>query len=365
MKRKKSSWLLPALALVALLLIVAAMAGYFSDRIAPGLGPVPELQPGDPVEVVREETILTESVPASVEAKETTIISSRLVARITEISVRAGDTVEQGQLLLQLEQSDLLARAEQARERIHSVEARLTQARQNLERAEELHDRGLIAVADRDAARADTASLAADLASARQALEEAEAAVDYSEIRSPIAGRVVDRFAEPGDTASPGEKLLSLYNPFSLRVEARVREQLALALVKEQPLQVEIPSLEASFTAHIEEIVPAADPGSRSFLVKAILPSNRQLLPGMYARVQVPAGTRSRLLVAADRVVQVGQLNVVWVAGEGGAQRRFVRLGRAAGDDQVEVIAGLEEGELVLPARSRLGAYPPRPNDQL
>jgi RND family efflux transporter MFP subunit len=301
------------------------------------------------VAVVRLKGAFTEPVPASVEAREATIISSRLLARITAIDVRAGDYVEAGQLLLTLESTDLLARALRAKEQVRAVEARLTEARQNLVRARELHERGLIAVADRDAAQANASSLEADLAASRQALEEAETAMSYAEIRSPIAGRVVDRFAEPGDTASPGVTLLSLYNPFSLWVEARVREQLALSLDMGQALQVEIPSLDKLLTVRIEEIVPAADPGSRSFLVKAVLPSEQGLLPGMYARLQVPAGERTRLVIPADRVAQVGQLNVVWVVESSGPVRRFVHLGRPAGDNVVEVVAGLEEGEKVLP----------------
>lgn len=343
--------LLPLVAVSLLLLMVAWMAGYFSDKIEPGLAQPGAANPAQSgaVAVTSEVARFTEPVPASVEAKEATIISSRLLARITSINVRAGDYVEEGQLLLELEQADLLARAQQARDRVQSVEARMREAQQNLERSETLHKRGLIAVAARDAARADAAALEADLSSARQSLEEAEAAVSFSEIRSPIAGRVVDRFAEPGDTASPGSKILSLYNPFSLWVEARVREQLALSLEMGQELLVEVPSVDKALTARIEEIVPAADPGSRSFLVKAVLPSEKNLLPGMYARLLVPAGERRRLLLPADRVAQVGQLDVVWVAEEGTVARRFIRLGRPVGQDMIEVVSGLDEGERVMP----------------
>jgi RND family efflux transporter MFP subunit len=349
MRKHQRGLLLPIVAIVVLLLLVAVMAGYFTQKIPPGLEAVDEIDTSEAVAVIVQEAPFTEPVPASIEAKETTIISSRLLARITAITVRAGDLVEPGQLLLELEKTDLLARAQQTREQILSVEARLTEAKQNLERAEELHQRGLIAVADRDAARANAAALEADLGSARQALAEAQIAVGFTEIRSPIAGRIVDRFAEPGDTASPGQKLLSLYNPFSLRVEAWVREQLALSLQAGQELQVEIPSAERTLTARIEEIVPAADPGSRSFLVRAILPADSILLPGMYARLQVPAGDRSRLLIPADRIVRVGQLDVAWVAHEGQAERRFVRLGQPTTDGMIEVISGLQAGELVLP----------------
>lgn len=340
--------LLALVAITVLLLLVAAMAGYFTDKIEPGINDTQVLDTSAAVLVHAESGSVSEPVPASVEAKEATVISSRLMARITAINVRAGDYVEQGQLLLELEKTDLQARSQQARDQVRSVEARLTEARANLKRAVELHKRGLIAVADRDSARADAAALEANLSSAQQALEEAETAVSFSEIRSPIAGRVVDRFAEPGDTASPGAKLLSLYNPFTLRIEARVREQLALSLQMGQALQVEVPALDATYTAKIEEIVPAADPGSRSFLIKAILPSQSSLLPGMYARLKVPAGDRVRLLIPADRVAQIGQLDVVWVAQDGRVDRRFVRLGRSIGE-RVEVISGLREGDAVMP----------------
>lgn len=341
--------LLPLAAVAALLLMVAVMAGYFRDKIEPGVAQPGTADTAAAVPVVRDTAMFSEPVPASVEAREATIISSRLLARITAIHVRAGDYVEQGQLLLELEKTDLQARARQAADRVRSVEARLTEAEQNLKRAEELHQRGLIAVAARDAARADAAALQADLSSARQALQEAEAALGFSDIRSPMAGRVVDRFAEPGDTASPGGKLLSLYNPFSLWVEAQVREQLALQLQMGQALEVEIPTLEQTYAATIEEIVPAADPGSRSFLVKAVLPSAQNLLPGMYARLLVPAGDRQRLLVPADRVARVGQLDVLWVVDNGQVVRRFVRLGRPAADGMIEVISGVSEGDAVMP----------------
>ena len=341
--------LLPVGALVVLLLLIYWLAGGFRDQGKPGLErALPAADAGAvPVRAVSESAF--EPVPASVEARQTTVVASRLLARIIELPVRSGDYVEAGALLVRLEQADLEARARQAQERVRSVSARLQEARQNLARAEEMHARNLIADADLDAARANASSLEAQLAGARQAAEEAEAALGYSRITSPIAGRIVDRFAEPGDTVQPGQKILSLYNPFSLRVEARVREGLALALSPGEELAVTIPVVERAFTARIEEIVPAADPGSRTFEVKASLAAQDGLLPGMYARLEVPAGKRRLLLVPADRVRQVGQLDVLWIAGDTGPERRFARLGPLREDGQVEILAGVAAGEQVLP----------------
>lgn len=349
MSRKITRIVIPVAAVVLLVLLIAYMAGYFTPKIEPGLAELPRIDTADVATVASVVTPVTEAVPASVEAREATIISSRLLAQIVSIEVRAGDYVEQGQPLLELEKSDLLARAQQAGERIRSVEARLTEARRNWQRAEELHQRGLIAIADLDTARANALSLEAELASAGRALEEAETAVGFAEIRSPIAGRVVDRFAEPGDTVSPGARLLSLYNPFSMQVEAQVREQLALSLDTGDELQVELPASGQVYSGQVEEIVPAADPGSRTFTVKVNIPTARDLLPGMYARLLVPAGTVNRLLIPAERVAQIGQLDVVRVVRDGVAEQRFVRLGQTDDNGMVEVLAGLEAGDQLLP----------------
>ena len=341
--------ILPLLAIVALLLMIAWMAGLFVDKIEPGVAVIEQTGPGDPVAVEAAEVSIIEKVPASVEAAQATLISSRLLARIVAVRVRAGDSVSKGELLLELENSDISAQVQQAEAIIDANTARLTEARQNLGRVKELQTGGVMSVADLDKAQAIHDALLADLAGARQALEEARTAMAYTKILAPFDGRVVDRFAEPGDTAQPGMKLLALYNPLSLRVEAQVREKVALDLEVGQALQVEIPSMQKIVDAVIEERVPAADPGSRSFLVKAGVAFDTSLLPGMYARLLIPVGRGTQLLIPADRVVHVGQLDLVWVYLDGQSYRRFVRIGQVNEDGQVEILAGLSEGELVLP----------------
>lgn len=340
---------LPLLAIVGLLLMIGWMAGLFTDKIQPGMNTVAPSVSGEPVAVKAMDIIITEKVPASVEATQATIISSRLLARIVAVSVRAGDSVSKGDLLLELESSDIRAQVQQAEAQIRANTARLTEARQNLDRVRQLQGGGVMSVADLDKAQAIHDTLVADLSGATQALEEARTALGYTRILAPFDGRVVDRFAEPGDTAQPGSKLLALYNPLSLRVEAQVRESLALGLEVGQTVQVEIPAVQTIHDAVIEERVPAADPGSRSFLVKAGMAYDNKLLPGMYARLLVPSGTGRQLLIPAERVVHVGQLDLVWVYQDGQSYRRFVRIGQVVDGDQLEILAGLDEGELVLP----------------
>lgn len=346
-------YLVSLLAVLFLSLVLAWMGGVFDNKIEPDLrdtAMTKDVGAFQAHEVQLLDNIIYEPVSGTVRAKHATDISSRILARITRIHVRAGDSVKKGQLLLELEQSELQLRSEQARERQREVSIRLAEAKQNLARVQTLHTKGLVAQNELDASKAVNDSLIAELAAAERGFRETEAMRGYSAIRAPIAGRVIDRFAEPGDTASPGVKLLSIYNPLSLRVEAPVREKLALGLEPGQQLDVEIPSLNLRLQALIEEQVPAADIGSRSFLIKAQVNYEPRLLPGVYARLFVPAGKEQLLVIPQQLVKSIGQLDVVWVRTALGVERRFIRLGKQIDLSRVAVVSGLRVGEQLVAA---------------
>ncbi len=336
-------------AIAVLLLLMGWMAGMFHSKVAPGQVVIEPANNKSVMQVIKREQVRFEPVSASIEARQATLISSRIMARIEKVHVRAGEKVKKGQLLIELEQLDLKSRVSQAKQQSNSVQARLTEASLFLQRAVKLVEQGVLSQSDKDKAQAKHDALLAEHAAARQSLQEAKAALSFAQILSPIDGRVVDRMAEPGDTAQPGSQLLSIYNPFSLRVEAYVREQLVMQLNVAQSLSVLIPANNQKMIAEIEELVPAGEPGSRSFLVKARLPQNQGLLPGMYARLLVPVKKETLLLIPLDRVASVGQLDVVWVSHQGQSQRRFVRLGKRVKNGLVEVISGLAETDQVLP----------------
>jgi len=341
----------PASALILLLVMVAWLAGFFNDKIAPEINQTSLVgESNDSYTVTRSKSAIFEGVSASITAKQATIISSRILARIDSISVRAGDNIKKGDVLISLEQNDLTSQVLKASEQVKAMTARHKEANQNYQRVKELYKKKLASEFTLDKSRADNQSIKADLTAAKQGLNQAETQLSYATLRAPINGKVVDRFAEPGDTAQAGTKLLSLYNPLSLRVEAQVREELALTLKHGQNISIELPTLNKSLTGLVEEIVPAANTGSRSFLIKINLSFQQQenLLPGMYARVLIPAGEAEKFYVPVNRVVNVGQLNFVWLDINGQAERRFVRLGKVNKSGLVAIISGVALGDKVL-----------------
>ena len=347
--------LIPVIALTILLLMVAWLAGSFDEKVSPVLNKdsnkssnTSALDRDNTYKIIASTDAIFEPVAASVEAKQATIISSRILARIDTILVRAGDKVEKGDLLIQLEQTDLQSQVLQAKQNIIALQARHKEAKQNFERSVQLFKKQLVSEFNLDKTRADFQSIVAELTAAKQALSQVETTMSYATLTAPINGLIVDRFAEPGDTAQAGAKLLSLYNPLSLRVEANVRERLALTLTHGQKIEIELPSVSKILVGEVEEIVPAANTGSRSFLIKARITYNESLLPGMYARMLIPAGEQVKFNIPVDKVAHVGQLDFVWLNVNGEVQRRFVRLGKTQPNSMVTVISGLKDGDEVI-----------------
>lgn len=328
-------------------LVIVFMAGGFSDRVQPGLLVEPAKVGGQGFSVRSIERKAFERVPGSVEARETTLVSSRIMSTVESVAVRAGDTVQAGDLLVSLDKRDLKARLESVVASRAAIDARLEEAKRTLGRAEELLSRGLLSQADYDKASAADAALVAERLALTENIREVETAISFTQVKAPISGRVVDRFAEPGDLASPGSRLVSLYNPASLEVSLKVREDLAMGLQLGDAVRVVVPSADRSFDAEVSEIVPAADRVSRSFDITLQVLEGQGLLPGLFAEAQIPAGSEIWRSIPKSLVQHLGQLNLVWVETDAGPVKRFIRLGREDGAE-VEVTAGLTDGEVVI-----------------
>ncbi len=347
MYNKIKTFAVPLLTIFGLILMIMWMAGTFNSKIEPGEVSSGTPYTGETFTLFNTEAGQQEDVPATVRSKQTTHVAARILAPIKAIYVKAGDVVKKGDLLIELDNRNNSANVAQSKANINSIRANLQQAKSHYNRTKNLYSKESVTKAQLEQASANYSSLKAQLASAQQKLSSSKTTSSYSQIKAHFSARVIDRFAEPGDLASPGVKLLTLYDPSSLRIDANVRESLALTLSVGQQLQTYIPALKKNINATIEEIVPAADAGARSFLIKAKVEHQEKLLPGMFARISIPSGTKSKLLIPAIYVKQMGQLDVVWVMENNLAIRRFIRIGQQAGEN-ILVISGLTEGEKLI-----------------
>lgn len=343
---------LPALLAVgSLLVLIAWLSGMFIAKVPPGeQNRSRTLEAGVPTVTVQEveQQYIEESI-GTLRAADRTTISSKILARILEIRVSADDYVEQGQVLIVLEQAELQSRLNQTQQQLAAAEQTLAEAQANFNRIEDLKRQNATTQAQLDSARTQLGVATAEVKRAREAVVESTILMSYSQITSPRNGRIVDRLVESGDLAAPGQPLLTLYDPQSLRLEVPVIENLAVKMQVGDEVEVLIDALDRRLQGRIAQRVPHAESATRTFLVKVDLPSTDDLYEGMFGRLRIPAGERRHLCLPESAIVEIGQLQFVDVVGDGQTlQRRLIKTGRRGEGGKVEVLSGLEAGETVV-----------------
>jgi RND family efflux transporter MFP subunit len=356
--KKWLGWLTRAassvIALAVLIGSVVWLSGSFEEKIAPATSASAGQQrfTGDPNQIDRVHEVTKDYIEEAIgtlKAASRSIISAKVMATITAINVAAGDQVKEGEVLVQLDDQELAAQLRQAEHQLDAATATRLEAEQDFARAAQLVGSKVITQAEYDTAVRQVDVGKANASRAQQAVTVAQVLLSYTTIRAPKAGRIVDRLAEPGDTARPGEPLLVLYDAASLRLEAPVPEQLAVTLKVGQKLNVHVDALNRDIEATIDEIVPQADAPSRSLLVKASLPRTDGLYEGMFGRLAIPAGSRRHLCLAESAIERVGQLEFVDVVrSDGTLERRYIKTGQLGMPGRIEVLSGLAMGEEVV-----------------
>jgi RND family efflux transporter MFP subunit len=341
-------------AVAGLVLLILYMAGTIGGRkVAPGVVALLAAEPprGTHVRVERREVEDVVEWPGTVRSRTVASVAPRLLARVLEVKVVAGAAVKAGDPIAFLDDRDVRARAEQARSALAAAESQAGQGDADLARARALLERRAATDADLEQAGSRARTARAEVERARQAVAEAETLLAEAVVRAPFDGVVVERLVEPGDVAAPGRPLATVEDARRLRLEALVPERYAaratLGATVTAVLDDAGDGSAREVRATIDEIAPAADPQTRTVLVKAALPEGTALRAGTFARLRQPCGKRAALLVPAAAISRAGQLESVRVLESGAARTRNVRTGKGHGDE-VEVLAGLDEGEVVL-----------------
>lgn len=299
------------------------------------------------VEVVARVMPVEETAVGTIQPVHRVEVASRLLARVVEVNAAAGQRVSRGDVLVRLDDSDLKARRAQAQAAVDQAQAGLDQARIEETRLRSAFDKGAVAAVELDRAVSGVKAGEAALARSRQSLAEAETVLEFATIRSTIDGTVVDKRVNTGDTAAPGQVVVTLLDPTRMQLVASVRESLSRRLAVGGTVSVRVDVLDHPCSGTVSEIVPEAESASRTFQVKVTGPCPAGVYTGMFGRLQIPMGEETVLLVPRAAVRSVGQVDCVDVAVDGRRQRRAVRLGRAMGD-LVEVLSGLGAGEKVV-----------------
>lgn len=318
-----------------------------------------------PVSTVRTVTLESVSEPELVEATGSlkagreADVAGKVMGTVLEIRRRAGDVVRKGEILIVVDSRDVAGQIAQAEGALAQAQAAATLAETNHRRFELLRARGSASQLELDQARwqFDTATGAVE--QARGAVATARSYRAYADIAAPFDGRIVDQYCEVGDLAAPGRPLLRIEDPGRLRLFASLDASRAAAAAVGQEVKVKVPAAgNREFPGRVVEVVPAADPATRTVLVKIDVAADSTLRSGLFARAFLPLGTRAVLRLPRAARVQRGGLTGTFVVENGRAAFRLLVL-HSDGTEDSEVVSGLNGGEVLVldpPATLEAGA---------
>jgi len=311
----------------------------------------------------------------TVRARTIASVAPQVMGRVTSFPVSEGGRVEKGALLATIDDAPIRAQAaaaegavaealaarEEAERAIAQAEAGKMLAEKTYARYRKLHEERVVtqqefeevetkrtvAVKEYERSLEKRAQATGRVEQARGQAGAANAMLSYTKVTAPFAGVVTEKKGDAGSMAVPGVPLLTLEDTRRYRLEAAVPETHLSRLSVGSKVQVVLDTApDKAFPAVLSEIVPAVDPASRTFLVKADV-SGPGLHTGMYGRLRFPAGKGTVLAVPQQAVSRAGGFDGVFVVTPDNVARLvMVKTGQPLGD-RIEILSGIDPGSRV------------------
>ena len=344
----------------------AIIAGgvYFAYRL-----PVPWLLPE--VETTRVQ-VLTPTQASTVltatgytYARARAAVGAKIIGRVVELPVDEGDTIAAGDIIAVLDSEDLQASVRLAEASLNEARARLADAEREFARQADLVEDRLTSQALYDAALTQREVALAQVGTAEARLNSAQATLDYTVVRAPIDGVIIERNIEMGEMVAPGGftsqqstgSIVRIADPASLEVEADINESYIARLQLGQRASIRVDAVPGfEYSGHLRQIVPTADRQRAVVQVKVSIDNiDERLVPDMSCTVtfleegidETELIQPPKLLVPEQAIQYAGGAAFLLQVEDGQLRRVRVALGEAS-DGRVEVLEGVQGGETIV-----------------
>jgi len=351
--------------LAAAPLVLSVLLAACSDPAAQPMGGAPKV-PVSVVTLQAEPVTLTSAQPGRVEAIRDAQIRARVNGIVTGIHFAQGSEVKEGQLLFTIDPAPYQAAYDQAAAQLLQAQADARAARTLSQRYTKLVEANAVSRQEYDNAVARTAQTEAAIAAAQAAVKAAQINLDYTQVTSPITGRIGRALVTEGALVSAAsatqlaivQQLDKVYidSQRPTRELAQLRRAMAegtLQVDSQGATQVRAILDDGSDYEHAGRLLFSGvlvDPTTGQVTVRSEFPNPDQiLLPGMYVRVSVPQGVDARSLQVPQQALQRST--------EGRASVMLVKDGRVVptpvvtGPDvgaRTIITSGLAEGDVVI-----------------
>lgn len=313
-----------------------------------------------PTELVKQLTVADSlTFTGTVEAVNAGTASAQTTGKVVQTLVDVGDLVVKDDVILKLRDTQQRASYDSAIAGVKSAKAKYDSAEKEFVRISNILKKGLVSQSVADNALSQRDSAMAGLDAANASLKNAEEQLEYTRVKAPYSGIVLERYVEVGELVNPGTPLYLGMSLEKLRIIAEVPQKDIDKIRQNKSASVELPNGEkVKVSGEALTFYGYADPTTSTFKIRVNLPEALEgLYPGMYLKTSFIVGNKTSLVIPKTSVIRRGEVTAVYVQKNGSLNFRHVRVGRELNDGNIEVFSGLNEGEKVVSSPALAVAY--------
>jgi RND family efflux transporter MFP subunit len=227
----------------------------------------------------------------SIEAVDQIAVLPSVSGKVTAVHFKVGQSVKAGDLLFEIDSSDLALQVEQARSTVAPLQTASNEASANYNRMQKLFEAGAVSKVERDGAKAKADSAASQLAGAKASLDLIQKKLDDCTVEAPMSGVVAAKNISPATVVSPPAPALTLINSENVLVRIQVTESAIAGIRLGDSAQVQVQAANVTLKGTIDSIAPACDAKTGLFPVEILIQNTDGVIkPGMKADVTLAGG---------------------------------------------------------------------------
>jgi RND family efflux transporter MFP subunit len=303
------------------------------------------------VDKVQEETLQKPvTLVGAVEPDKRSIIASEIEGLVESLPGTEGTFVNKGDVIAKFNSRSLEIDLNEAKANKREAQARYQLARKNLDRFQELEQKGVASTQQLQDADSEKSALNARIAQFQAQVDGLDYDIEQSNITAPFSGFVTEEYTEVGQWVQKGGPVVELIDISIAEIGIDMPERYINKVKKGLGVIVSFDSLpDVSIEGEITSLVPQADLEARTFPIKIKLDNKDGIIKsGMVARVSFPIGNPATVkLVPKDAIVTQNNANFIYIVNEGAAQPLPITIGMAF-EDKIQVIGPVETGQLVV-----------------
>lgn len=312
------------------------------------------LSASDLVQAQRAEWVRTVGISGNIQAIDSVVIKARVPGEVVTLSVREGDAVQQGQVLIKLDPRDQQARLEQALQQAAAAKAQWAISQRTLENNQALVAQGFISRNALDTSVSSATAAKSTWQAAQAAVDLARKAVEDTRLSTPIKGMVAKQYVQVGERVNVDARLLDVVDLSRVELQASLRPEDITQVRVGTRGQIRVDGLSQPIEAQVARINPSAAPGTRAVTVYLSLKPHEALRQGLFANGQLELARATSLILPRSVIRQRTNGSYVQLVRQGKVVHQAVTLGaegQLASDQTlavVEVRSGLDGGESIL-----------------